>query len=227
MTGLFKMTGDHASRGKKKERVASVKPDAIPIMVLAAGPSSRLGTPKQLLSFQKETLLHRVASKAVDSRVGPVIIVLGSHAEEISATVSHLPVHILIHPDWERGMGSSIKAGLQFAMNRFAGTPAVIISVCDQFFLEARHLRQLKKKFIANASELVAARYANGVGVPCLFSKKFFPALMELSDDQGAKRIILAHAEESAFISFPQGDVDVDTVADWEAIKKMRPGLQA
>ena len=190
----------------------------IPILILAAGSSSRLGQPKQLLSIQGETLLHRTARHAVESHVGPVVVILGSTAEEIQKTLRTLPVHLLVHPQWNKGMGSTLKAGLQFAMNEFADSPALIISVCDQPYLQARHFRELKSKFEAGI-ELVASRYHHAFGVPCLFGKRFYPLLMNLADDEGAKTILKKHLSEAVFISFEQGDADIDTQEDWEAVK--------
>jgi molybdenum cofactor cytidylyltransferase len=194
---------------------------AIPIIILAAGSSSRLGQPKQLLLFGNETLLHRSVRKAMESLVGPVICVLGSNAEQVGAAIQDLPTHSFVHHNWQKGMGSSIKAGVQFVMRQFVDAPALIISVCDQAFLETHHFHELKAKFVSGISELVAACYKNGAGVPCLFSKKFFPDLMALGDEEGARSIMTTYTQETAFISFENGGVDIDTLTDWESVKNL------
>lgn len=192
----------------------------IPIILLAAGSSSRLGRPKQLLPFQGETLLHRIARQALESQTGPVIIVLGSESEQIKSAVQDLPVHCLFHHDWNKGIGSSIKAGINYVYENFPFAPAVIISVSDQPFLKASHFEALKNKFLSGGHALVASHYAETHGVPCLFSARFFTALHALTDEQGASQLISHHQNEMASVSFPEGDQDIDTLADWEMVTK-------
>jgi molybdenum cofactor cytidylyltransferase len=193
----------------------------IPIIILAAGSSSRLGQPKQLLEIEGETLIHRITRQAVESNTGPVVVVLGSQADLVQKNLHDLPVHFCMHADWQNGIGSSIKAGLQVVEKKFPGAAAVILSVCDQPFLEEVHFKKLRNAFRKKEGLVVASRYANTFGVPCLFSKECFPALKNLRDDQGAKPIIEAHQDKASFISFPNGEQDIDTIKDWEALQNI------
>ncbi|QOI96261.1 MAG: nucleotidyltransferase family protein [Flammeovirgaceae bacterium] len=193
----------------------------IPIIILAAGPSSRLGQPKQLLQLQGEPLIHRITRYASESNTGPVVVVLGSQAKKIQQAITDLPVHICVHTDWKKGMGSSIKAGLKFVEKKFPAAAATILSVCDQPFLEAGHFMSLSNAFRKKRSEIIASKYAGTFGVPCLFGKRFFSSLEKLRDDQGAKSVLEVHRNEIAFISFTKGNVDVDTAMDWEKVQTL------
>ncbi|MCK6616169.1 MAG: nucleotidyltransferase family protein [Cyclobacteriaceae bacterium] len=217
MTGRAKKSSEGVSKRSKD----GGEPPVIPIIILAAGSSSRLGQPKQLLQVQGETLIHRITRSALESKSGPVVVVLGSQAEEVQRAINNLPVHTCIHADWKKGIGSSIKAGLQFAKEKFSNAEAVILSVCDQPLLEAGHFRKLRAAFRKKGSQLIASRYAEAFGVPCLFGKRFFSSLEKLRDDQGAKSVFEAHRNKAAFISFPRGEVDVDTLMDWEKVQTL------
>src|SRR5258707_4179867 len=85
----------------------------IGVIVLAAGASSRMGEPKQLLRYDKETLLGRAVRAALEARLGPVVVVLGSEADAMQEEIAALDVKIFVNQSWQDGMGSSIRCGLQ------------------------------------------------------------------------------------------------------------------
>jgi molybdenum cofactor cytidylyltransferase len=193
--------------------------NTIPIIILAAGSSSRLGQSKQLLEMHGKTLLHKIAKEAIRSNTGPVVIVLGSAFEQHQAVLSQLPVQVIYNAAWPAGMGTSIKAGIGYVQQTFPGAAGAILSVCDQPFLNATHFRQLTECFRKTRKHIVACRYAKTFGVPVFFSASFFPLLNKLPDSAGAKKILATHLNETAFISFPEGEYDVDTPDDWSKVK--------
>src|SRR5690606_9963465 len=124
-----------------------------------------------------------------------------------------LPVTIVNNPAWDSGMGSSIKAGLTYLLSTAPNTSAVVILVCDQPFLRTDHLKQMTHRFRQGAT-IVASEYSNTLGVPALFSKDFFHALLALPDSEGARQIIKRNAEKVTSMPFPEGAVDLDTPSD-------------
>src|SRR3990170_2001437 len=82
-------------------------------LLLAAGGSRRLGTPKQLLEFEGKTLLLRAAEALVETSCEPVVVVLGAEIERSKDEIEDLPVSFAINDDWESGMSSSIRVGLE------------------------------------------------------------------------------------------------------------------
>lgn len=190
-------------------------------ILLAAGSSSRLGQPKQLLRWQGKTLLRNAATAALVSRADPIVVVLGSRPELVTPELADLPVHIGINPDWEQGMGSSLTFGLQ-TLEAMASESldAVLVLLCDQPLVTVAHLRSILERYAAEGKPVVASAYsADALGPPCLFSRAFFPKLRALSPAQGARALLgKLTSDECSRVSFPEGLQDVDTPEDWERI---------
>lgn len=167
------------------------------ILLLAAGSSTRLGSPKQLVRFQGEELLHRAARIARE--VGPTTVVIRTGACAMHDTLRDLDVSVVENAEADEGMASSIRAALRVT------TGDVLIMLCDQPHVTAEHLRELAK------GPLAATGYADTVGVPAYFPAKFRDELMALRGDVGAKRVIESHRDELVVIPFEAAAVDVDT----------------
>lgn len=185
------------------------------MVVLAAGASTRMGTSKQLLPVQGESLLHRTASTAVQASVGEVWVVLGSEAEKHLPEILDLPVNTIIHHEWQRGMGSSIKAALAHVAPR--SYDAILFMVCDQPHVTPNHLANLIDALNQQPSiSVVASAYGDSVGVPAVFRFSRFAELAQLSDEAGAKRVIEARPESTLKITFERGLCDLDTPEDYQ-----------
>ncbi len=182
---------------------------------MAAGVSKRLGKPKQLLLFQGETLLERAAKTALASRCRPVIVVLGANAENLKQKIEEFEIEIVENPDWENGMGTSIQIGLKKLLAIQPDVSGAVLTVCDQPFISANLIIELVKNFRVTDTPIVACSYGDTIGVPALFSRRFFPELMTLKADNGAKKIIYEHLENVVEISFEAGAIDVDTEQDY------------
>ena len=183
------------------------------IVLLAAGESSRLGTPKQLLPWAGHTLLRHAASSALAAALGPVVVVLGAHESSCRAGLDGLALEISHNPDWSSGMGGSIAAGVRSLQRE--SLEAVIVMLCDQPFITDSTLRALDTEWRQGGCEIVATSDHGIVGPPALFSSNRFDRLLALTGHQGAKAILL---EEPALrcVACPQATIDVDTPADWE-----------
>jgi molybdenum cofactor cytidylyltransferase len=199
------------------------EPD-IGIIVLAAGASSRMGEPKQLLRYQKETLLGRAIRAALETKLGPIIVVVGSHADAMQSEIAALNVKIVVNQSWQEGMGSSIRCGLQaLATEVTGGTEAAILMLCDQPFVTSDVIRRLADAYVTSGALVVASEYeTNGektLGAPALFSRSLFPELMALHGAEGAKRVIARHVAETLVIAMPEAAFDVDTPDDYRALQ--------
>jgi molybdenum cofactor cytidylyltransferase len=194
----------------------------IAVILLAAGSSSRLGQSKQLLKFGNETLLEHSAKAALDSGASKIIVVLGADAEAHKKQLANYPIEIIYNTQWTKGMGSSIKAGLNIITNTSPASDAVIIMVCDQPLIKSDNLKNLISKFEATGSAIVASSYGNVWGVPALFSNVLFEKLLKLDDDHGAKKIIQQHSNKVTAVDFPEGAIDIDTLGDYENLTKRR-----
>ncbi|HEU4507465.1 MAG TPA: nucleotidyltransferase family protein [Pyrinomonadaceae bacterium] len=184
-------------------------------MILAAGSSSRMGRPKQTLQFQGESLLRRAAMAALDARCRPVVVVTGAHAELSRRELDQLDVHEAFNGDWESGMGSSVRAGIERLISIEARVSAVVLLLCDQPHVTSHVVSDLVVAHRTTGRPIVASAYGESFGVPAIFSSTLFPELTQLAGSSGAKQIIKRHASETYFLQFPEGEVDVDTPDDF------------
>jgi molybdenum cofactor cytidylyltransferase len=188
------------------------------LIVLAAGASTRMGTPKQLLLFQGRSLLRSIAEAAIASRCEPIVVVLGSQADRIELEMDALDLHSVVNLEWARGMGTSIAAGMTALTAMRSDLDAVVIAVSDQPFVGSDLLNRLVESYQATQSPIVASAYANTLGVPALFDRSFFTALMTIDRDVGARDLIKRHAEKVVRVPFPDGAIDVDTPAQYQQL---------
>ncbi|NMF67310.1 nucleotidyltransferase family protein [Brasilonema octagenarum UFV-E1] len=190
----------------------------IAIMILAAGASTRMGTPKQLLLYQKRSLVQYITEIAIASVCKPVVVVLGAYSEQIRPQINHLPVSIVENLDWACGMSTSINSAIQFLHNLSQNIEAVVIVVCDQPFLSPQIINQLVDAYYSTKKPIIACEYAGTLGVPALFSKRFFYKLAELQGTSGAKKVINNNVTLVFSLPFAQGDIDIDTPKDYEQL---------
>lgn len=187
----------------------------IGLILLAAGASKRLGKPKQLLQFQNETLLKRSVKIAHDSCCHPVIVVLSANAEKLALEIEEFNVEIVVNTESEHGMGTSIQIGTKYFSENHPDISGVILMVCDQPFVSVDLIEKMVRSFRQTNALIVASSYRDTIGVPALFSRLIFTELMQLTADDGAKKIIYKHRENVINIPFEAGAIDVDTEQDY------------
>lgn len=193
-------------------------------IILAAGSSSRMGQSKQLLPVDGEPLLLRTVKAVLStSLLSSTVVVLGSEEERHSTLLQHLPVDIVSNPDWKKGIGSSLKAGLEQALQKDPALEGVVILVCDQPLLSGENITALLTTYSKTGKPVVASRYAGVPGVPAFFFKSYFDKLKRISDQEGAKKIILSNRGDVAEVNFPGGEVDLDTMEEYDAFRARNP----
>lgn len=186
-------------------------------VILAAGGSSRLGQPKQLLVLDGEPLLRRIARSAVETGASPVVVVLGAVLDPCRNALEGLDVRMVENPRWQDGMGTSVAAGVAALGN----VDAAMLLVCDQPGITLAALRRLIAAF--TGPHVIAARYAGTVGTPAIFPSTHFSALCELSGDTGARRLLRQNGGDVIVLDLPEAELDVDTEGDWAKIRRNRP----
>ena len=183
------------------------------VILLAAGSSSRLGRPKQLINYQGKTLIQNSIEAAQHSAADDLIVVLGSNSDLIQTGIESKEVSVLVHAHWEDGMSSSMQCGLRHLIES-SQVNQVILMLCDQPYVSQGLLDQLMLDKKASGKGIVACSYAGTVGVPALFDQKYFPELLALKGTEGAKKVILTHQADTFLVDFPLGAVDLDTEED-------------
>lgn len=189
-------------------------------VILAAGSSSRMGSPKQILPFRGMSLLRRAALAALDAGCSPVIVVTGANAELSRRELDGLDVREASNPRWETGMASSIVAGLEGLVGADADTEAAVFMVCDQPHVTAGVISGLVSAHRVTGRPVVASTYGGSFGVPALFSRSLFAELARLEGGAGAKQVIQRYASEACFLPFQGGEVDVDTREDFSRLSR-------
>ena len=186
------------------------------IILLAAGQSSRLGRPKQLLEVAGEKLLSKTVNAALGIEDIPVIVVLGAHADRLKPLLEDPRITVVENPDWPEGMASSVRCGLTEATNRFPETDGVVIIVCDQPRLDTPTLHRLIALQRSSGMPTAAASYAGRLGTPAIFHASLFPELMKLSGDRGARQLLKELGSSVAILDFEDGALDIDTEEDYQ-----------
>jgi molybdenum cofactor cytidylyltransferase len=187
-------------------------------VVLAAGGSSRLGRPKQLLTLDGESLVKRAARVALDAGANPVIVVLGADHKLIESTLAGLPsVRLVINQEWQTGLASSFAAGLR-AFIEIADCDGAVVMLADQPLVDAAALQRLIAAFDAR-HRLVAASYEGTIGVPAVFGREYLAELLHLTGDAGAGPWLRSRSSEVTPVSLDSGALDIDTPTDAESLK--------
>ena len=188
------------------------KSNNLAILILAAGTSSRLGEPKQLVKFQNKTLIQNSIEKALEVSSN-VTVVLGSNADLIIKEIIDYPISIVVNEEFEKGIGSSISYGIS-CTKEFDKT---LLMLCDQPFINSSHLQNLIND--SNYSnEIICSFYNNDVAVPAIFPKRFYKDLSALNTNKGAKAIIKKNIHKTVDLDDKLA-FDVDTKEDKKALK--------
>ncbi|MCF0058651.1 NTP transferase domain-containing protein [Dyadobacter sp. CY356] len=187
------------------------------IVILAAGKSARLGQPKQLLPFKGKSLICHCVETALKV-VENVIVVIGAERKRIESEIKSSAVQIVFNPEWEEGMASSIRAGLNYLTENNPAIHEVIFMVCDQPFVSVDLLQKLISVKRLSAKRIVASHYSEIAGTPVIFDRTIFPELMELKGDVGARKIILKNNDRMSTVDFPLGNIDMDTADDYRKL---------
>lgn len=198
--------------------VGAIAESPIAALILAAGASTRMGTPKQLLQFRGQTFIRRTVQTAAAAGLGPIVVVVGAHADRVTEEIRHLNVKVLHNQEWEKGMGSSIRCGMQVIPSE---TSAVVILLCDQPLLTDQHLRSLVQNYRSNGAPIVASEYNGTVGVPALFSRSCFNRLARIPNNKGGKSLIEELGTTVRCVPFPEGALDVDKPSDYDALPRV------
>lgn len=187
-------------------------------VILAAGGSSRLGRPKQLLKFRGETFIRRAVRAADEAGCDPIVVVIGETSDAIREELRGTRATTVENQEWQRGLGTSIRCGLR----KVASTDAVVLLACDQPHVDRGIIGRLIAAREQSGKPIIASSYANTFGVPALFAHSCFKTLLALPDSSGAKKVIEAHTDDVASVPFEEGAFDIDTPEDFERLKENR-----
>ena len=188
-------------------------------VVLAAGASTRFGSPKQLVRVAGRPLLHSALARAADVAGSAVSVVLGAHAAELTPLLTHSQALIVINRDWREGIASSIRAGVSRLP---PSCNAVLLMLADQAAVTAEDLKRLVSAWRRQPDYIVAARYGMTTGVPAVFPRSVFSDLAALRGDTGARALLQRNPDRVVRVPMASAAIDIDTPEDLLKIHSKR-----
>ncbi len=197
--------------------VALIDSENLACILIAAGNSSRLGQPKQLVKCNGETLISR-STKLALNHTQKVCCVLGFEAEMIKSEIQNLPVSFLVNEQWQVGMGSSIACAVA---QLEAKARAVLIMLCDQWALEESDIQSLVNTWRKNKRQIIASKYADirtgkmVLGAPAIFPRAYFNQLLQLKE-KGARQLLESNRKNLVAVNLSSAAYDLDTPEDLE-----------
>jgi len=197
------------------------EPGKFAAILLAAGPSSRLGQAKQLVRLDGESLVRRTARLLLSVDPVSLTVVTGFADDAVKQELSDLPVRFARNDDWEQGMGGSIACGIQNISEEVDG---VLITLCDQWRIEGSDLFSLISMWLTDISRITAASWfddkASVYGVPALFPRYYIRELIKLTGSKGAKAVISQNLANVQFVKMENAAYDLDRPEDLEQLLK-------
>ena len=188
----------------------------ITILILAAGESKRMGTPKQLLKWGDSSLLNHSIEQAINSKANEVYVILGANYERIKSSITQPSVTVFNNKEWSKGMGGSISFGVNQLKDK--SFDSILLMLVDQPQVDTRFLNKLIDEFKKGQKPIIATTYKRGAGVPAIFDKSYFDKLTSLNGDKGGKQLINENLSDTSCITPARQFSDIDTI---EAYKKL------
>lgn len=198
-----------------RQSAGKCRPSMITAIVLAAGASTRMGVPKLLLPLKGKSILRHVTETALTSTCDAVVVVLGAHAEQLRGEVEGTGASIVINPDWQEGLSTSIRAGVEAASSLSEDLEAVLLLLADQPLVSVETIDRLIQTFRATGKAMIASAYSGTMGPPILFARPLFIELLTLEGDKGAKDVLARYPEQVVTVPAPEAAVDIDTIEDY------------
>ena len=196
----------------------SSQTEDIGVIVLAAGDSTRLGRPKQLVEFDGGTLLGHVVTTAIAVSPAHTVVVLGASAAVVRPDVELFAATVVMNNGWKEGIAGSIRLGVETITSTNPNLRAVIMLTCDQPRVTVHLLREMISCYDLITNRIVACEYGDGIGIPALFDRAYFRALRGLRGGNGGKKILLGNLDQIIGVPFPGGAFDVDSERDLDRL---------
>ena len=189
------------------------------IIILAAGASSRMGKIKQLLPWKHTTLLGSAIEQALASKAEDVFVVLGANEQVISKEIEKEDITIIYNKNWSFGMGTSIACAVDFIDKKTNKYSTVLVMLADQPLIDVNYINNLCNNDLQ--SNIIASKYKNRVGVPAIFSSRYFNELKELKGDIGARELIRNHIDDVKTIDAFDKFYDIDSMESYEKLYQL------
>ncbi len=188
-------------------------------VVLSAGESSRMGSPKALLPISGIPFIEEIVRALKGTKVDEILVVLGHQAQEIQDQIRRLPISVVVNKDYRKGQLSSLVAAIRSLESRTDSgkVDGLLVHLVDHPFISARLVDEMIERFYQSKKLIVVPRYRGRRGHPVLFSRGLFSELLSAPVDQGAKTVVHAHRDETLEIEtdYEGITIDIDTPEEY------------
>jgi molybdenum cofactor cytidylyltransferase len=185
-------------------------------ILLAAGTSSRMGSNKLLFDLSGESVLRGAARRALAGGLSPLLVVLGHQAERSRQELDGLPCQIVINPDYEQGITSSLRAGL----SALPEVGAAMVMLADMPFVTAEMIAALIARYRKSRAPLVVSDYEGVHAPPILYDHALFGELMAMTETGCGKQVVKRHRHEAEVLAWPATALaDLDVPEDYARLR--------
>jgi len=177
-----------------------------------------MGMLKQLMPLGQSTILGQTIDNFLSSKLSEIVVVVGYKAQEVINAIGNRQVKVVINPDYQQGMGTSIAAGLSLISSKVQG---IMIALADQPFIDRQIIDILIEAFNTGIRGIVIPVYKGRRGNPVIFNISYKQELLALKADIGGREIIVRHPEDVTEVIFDTDDVinDIDTEDKYDLAK--------
>ena len=192
-------------------------------IILAAGMSKRFGKPKQLLQLGGRFMVEWVLDAALNSRLEKIFLVLGHRYEdilrEVGAKTEHPKIRVVVNHEYREGLSASLRAGV---LEIGSAYPSAMFLLGDQPLVDSKTIDHLLERFRMSDKTIGVPVFGNRRGNPAIFANRYYPRLLDIKGDIGARRIIQDHPAEvlEVPVENPRCFFDVDTAEDFQKLSR-------
>lgn len=181
-------------------------------VILSAGESSRMGQPKALLPIGGQTFIEKIVGALREAGLQNIIVILGHDAEAMRQKIAHLPVTILVNPDYRKGQLSSLRVAIRHLLANDSCS-GLLVHLVDHPYIDAPLVNLLIQRFEDSGKLIAVPRFHGKRGHPVIFARSLFDELLNAPEDQGAKAVVNAHRDETLEIETEDAGItlDIDT----------------
>ena len=190
---------------------------AVAGVLLAAGTSSRMGSNKMLFELEGESVLRGAARRALAAGVSPLLVVLGHKADRAKQELAGLPCQVVINPNYEQGINSSLKTGVSAVP---AEAQAALVMLADMPFVTPEMLAGLIARYQSSAAPLVISDYEGVNAPPMLYDRSLFGELLAMTGEGCGRQVVKRHRDEAEVLAWPASALaDLDVPEDYERVR--------
>lgn len=185
----------------------------IAAIILAAGESARMGSPKAILEWNGITFLNRLIKVVHDNELSPIVVVLGAKSKSVSKSITDRPENLIVvtNRKWKSGQSSSLISGIKKLLKR--NLDGAIILLVDQPQVGHKHLKNLLDSFYSSKKPMAITRFGDHVSPPTVIGNELFGDILQLRGDEGARKLLRKYDHEEVVSG--EELFDIDTVEDY------------